>query len=328
MSEKKVMLSGNRVSGRLHIGHYFGVLKNYVELQTKYQSYFFIANWHGLTDRHDTSSMKEHSIEMLRDWLAVGIDPEIATVFVQSHVKEHAELALLLGMITPLGWLYRCPTFKDKVKDITEKDSVNFGLLGYPVLMTSDILVYRAHYVPVGEDQLAHLEISREIARRFNSFYGNIFPEPEAVLTKTSKLMGLDNRKMSKSYDNCIYLSDDMDTVKSKIMPMVTDPARIKRTDPGNPEICNVYSYHKAFEQPESILKEIFEGCTNAGIGCVDCKKILLKKMEEFFIPIHEKRKTLSDDYIRQVAEAGSVKARIRADETMRLVNEKMNLII
>jgi len=328
MSDKKVMLSGNRVSGKLHIGHYFGVLKNYVELQTKYLSYFFIANWHGITDRHDTSLMKEHSIEMLRDWFAVGIDPKIATVFIQSYVKEHAELSLLLGMITPLGWLYRCPTFKDKIKDINEKDGINFGLLGYPVLMTSDILVYRASFVPVGEDQLAHLEISREIARRFNSFYGEIFPEPGAVLTKTSKLMGLDNRKMSKSYDNCIYLSDDMETVKSKIMPMITDPARIKRTDPGNPDICNVYSYHLAFEQPENILCEINEGCRTAGIGCVDCKKILIKKMEEFFTPIHERRRGLSDDYIRQVAEEGSKKAGERARETMALVNKKMNLVI
>ncbi len=328
MQKEKVLLSGNRVSGNLHIGHYFGVLKNYVELQHKYKSYFFIANWHGLTDRHDTSQMRDFSIEMLRDWFAVGIDPEVATVFIQSYVKEHAELNLLLGMITPVGWLSRCPTYKDKVKDIEGKETINLGLLGYPVLMTSDIIVYRAHHVPVGEDQLAHLEISREIVRRFNSFYGEIFPEPSAVLTKTSKLLGLDNRKMSKSYDNCIYLSDEMDLITKKIMPMVTDPARKRKTDPGNPDICNVYSYHKVFEQSEETLNEIREGCTQAKIGCVDCKKILLKKMSEFFEPIHKKRSELTDDYIIDIVKEGSKKASERAGETMEMVNKAMNLIL
>lgn len=326
MSEKKVMLSGNRVSGKLHIGHYFGVLKNYVELQHKFNAYFFIANWHGITDRHDTENMRKFSISMLRDWIAVGIDPEIATVFVQSKIKEHAELALLLGMVTPLGWLYRCPTFKDKVNDIKGKETINFGLLGYPVLMTADILAYRATHVPVGEDQLAHLEISREIVRRFNGFYGEVFPEPKAVLTKTSKLLGLDGRKMSKSYDNCIYLSDEMKTIKKKIMPMMTDPARKRKSDPGDPKKCNVFSFHKAFNQDPEVINKVVDGCTNATIGCVDCKKWLLQKMEEFFEPIHKKQKELTDDYLLDIAESGSEKARERAGETMDLVNKAMNL--
>lgn len=326
MSKEKIMLSGNRVSGKLHIGHYFGVLRNYVELQHEYKSYFFIANWHGLTDKHDTTQMREHSIEMLKDWLAVGIDPEIATIFVQSLVKEHAELMLLLGMITPVGWLERCPTFKDKIRDIEGKETVHLGLLSYPVLMTADILAYRGEAVPVGEDQLPHLEISREIVRRFNNYYGEIFPEPKAVLTQTPKILGLDGRKMSKSYDNCIYLSDDIDTIEKKIMPMKTDPARMRKTDPGTPAKCNVFDYHKTFGQEPEIINKVIDGCTNATIGCVDCKKILLKKMEEFFEPIHKKRAGLTEDYIIDIAKEGSKAAEARASETLDMVNEKMNL--
>lgn len=286
------VLSGMRPTGKLHIGHYFGALKNWVKLQDSYDCFYFIADWHALTTNYekpeDIVSLRK---EMLIDWLSVGIDINRSTLFVQSKNIFHAELFLLLSMITPVSWLERCPTYKEMREEIKDKDLSNLGFLGYPVLQTADIIIYNAKYVPVGVDQLPHLEISREIVRRFHYLYNsNLFVEPEGLLTEVPKLLGTDGRKMSKSYGNAILLSEDFSIIEKKIKTMKTDTNRKLRTDKGNPEICPVFDYHKVFSSKEE-MEYICEGCTTAKIGCIDCKKILIKNVFNFLEPIQKRRK-------------------------------------
>jgi len=325
---KKRVLSGIQPSGRLHIGNLVGALQNWVRLQDQYECYYFIADWHALTTRYDdTSRIKEFIKDVLVNCLAAGLDPEKATVFLQSHVLEHAELHVLLSMITPLGWLERVPTYKEKQEQITDKDLNTYGFLGYPLLQSADILVYRADYVPVGVDQVPHLEITREICRRFNNFYGETFPEPEALLTEFPKVPGTDGRKMSKSYNNCIFLSDSPQEVEHKIKTMMTDPQRIKRTDKGDPEKSPVYHLHKIFSSREE-QDRIVEGCVTAGIGCIDCKKVLIKNLFAVLEPIWERRRYFMErpDTLEDIISAGSKKAGEISSETMKQVRQAMNL--
>jgi tryptophanyl-tRNA synthetase len=327
MSKKRV-LSGMRPTGYLHLGHLFGALQNWVSLQKDYDCFYSIVDWHALTtDYEETSQLQDFIFNMAVDWLTIGIDPEKSTVFVQSSVKEHAELHLLLSMVVPLGWLLRVPTYKEQLKEIKGKDLHTYGFLGYPVLQAADILAYKAHAVPIGEDQLPHLEISREITRRFNSFYGNIFPEPEAKLTATSRLPGTDGRKMSKSYNNAIYLSDSAEEMIKKVTMMMTDPARKRRHDPGNPEICPVFAYHKIFSPPEKI-SEIDRECRRAGIGCTDCKGFLSEQLQVFFAPFLEKRNTFLKNRkkIDEILDDGNTRAKKVAGETLQEVREAMKL--
>lgn len=343
------VLSGMRPTGKLHIGHYVGALQNWTRLQNDYDCFFFVADWHALTtDYADTSRVKSNIFEMVFDWLAAGLDPEKATIFIQSHVPQHAELHLLLSMMTPLGWLERVPTYKEQKENLKEKDLNTYGFLGYPVLMTSDILMYQASYVPVGEDQVAHVEITREIARRFNQFYprkvGNIevmdcdstavapreerlivFPEPQPLLTPAAKLPGTDGRKMSKSYGNSILLSDPEAEVRKKLKTMVTDPARVRRTDPGNPDLCPVGDLHKIFSTPET-MAEVRQGCTTAGIGCIQCKGWVADSIVSILNPIQERRRKYEDNpkLAWDILEAGSARARVAADRTLVEVRESM----
>ena len=306
-------------SGRLHIGNLVGALQNWVKLQDEYQCYYFVADWHSLTSQYaDTSAIKDNVMDLLVNWLAVGLDPEKATIFIQSRVPEHAELHLLLSMITPLGWLERVPSYKEKRLEVKDKDLNTYGFLGYPLLQSADILIYKANYVPVGVDQVSHLEITREICRRFNNFYGEVFPEPEALLTEFPKVQGLDGRKMSKTYDNCIYLSDKPAEVEQKIKTMMTDPQRVKRTDSGDPELSPVFQLHKIFSAKEE-QDEVAEGCRTAGIGCLDCKKILIKNLFSVLEPIWEKRgKFLNKpEIIKEIIDAGSLKAKVIASNTV-----------
>src|SRR4051812_16684741 len=287
------VLSGLRPTGRIHLGNYFGAIRNWVRLQDLYDCYYFIADWHALTsDYADTSRITNATFEAVADWLAAGLDPEKSTIFVQSEVKEHAELHLLLSMVTPLPWLERVPTFKDQQDQLKEKDLNTYGFLGYPLLQTADIIVYKANFVPVGEDQASHLEISREIVRRFNNFYGDIFPEPQALFTETPKVPGLDARKMSKSYNNTIGLTASADEIRALVLTMFTDPNRLRRKDPGNPDICNLFQFHKLFSDDATIARVDHE-CRTAQIGCVDDKKLLAEIMIEQLRPIREKREQL-----------------------------------
>ncbi len=325
---KERVLSGMQASGKLHLGNLVGALSNWVKLQDKYDCYYFVADWHALTTGYaDPSSIKESTKDILINFLAAGLDPEKCTIFLQSRVLEHAELHLLLSMITPLGWLERVPTYKEKQQELKDRDLSTYGFLGYPLLQTADIIIYRAKYVPVGIDQVPHLEISREIARRFNYLYKEIFPEPEALLTEFPKVVGVDGRKMSKSYDNAIYISDTPENIEQKIRTMVTDPARIKRTDAGNPEISPVYQLHKIFSSKEE-QEEVADGCRTAGIGCIECKKILIKNVFKVMEPIWKKRNELiSDpDVLNEIVDRGTEKAKKIAGETMRLVREAMGL--
>lgn len=325
---KERVLSGMQASGKLHLGNLVGALSNWVKLQDKYDCYYFVADWHALTTGYaDPSSIKESTKDILINFLAAGLDPEKCTIFLQSRVLEHAELHLLLSMITPLGWLERVPTYKEKQQELKDRDLSTYGFLGYPLLQTADIIIYRAKYVPVGIDQVPHLEISREIARRFNYLYKEIFPEPEALLTEFPKVVGVDGRKMSKSYDNAIYISDTPENIEQKIRTMVTDPARIKRTDAGNPEISPVYQLHKIFSSKEE-QEEVADGCRTAGIGCIECKKILIKNVFKVMEPIWTRRNELiSDpDVLNEIVDRGTEKAKKIAGETMRLVREAMGL--
>ncbi len=413
----KKVLSGMRPTGRLHLGHYLGVIKNWLKLQEKYECKFFIADWHALTNKYkETDQLKENVRQMIIDWLSCGIDPEKATLFVQSGVKEHAELSLLFSMITPKSWLELNPSYKDLkfnlyyqymrdflagkqikiiltpppesfdqalekatgkqrnkifeeylreafhrafynqkgidfkwlketlikfgiqkkiveevVRNLEEgdvgKDIDTLGFLAYPVLQAADILIYKADAVPVGEDQLPHIELTREIARRFNNLYDQIFPEPEALLTEESKLPGIDGRKMSKSYNNAIYLSDDRETVNRKVLEMKTDPQRVRRTDPGNPEVCIVFEYHSIFTDRETV-SDIDKKCRKAEIGCVDCKKILAENLNNFLDPIRKIRKEIEKDISKyeRVFQEGTEKARAVASETMVEVRKAMKL--
>jgi tryptophanyl-tRNA synthetase len=326
--DKERVLSGMQASGRLHLGNLVGALSNWVKLQDRYDCYYFVADWHALTTGYaDPSAIKASTRDLLVNFLAAGLDPEKCTIFIQSKVLEHAELHLLLSMITPLGWLERVPTYKEKQQELKDRDLSTYGFLGYPLLQTADIIIYRAKYVPVGVDQVPHLEISREIARRFNHLYKEIFPEPEALLTEFPKVVGTDGRKMSKSYDNAIYLSDKPEEVEHKIRTMVTDPARVKKTDPGNPELSPVYQLHKVFSSKEE-LDHVAEGCRTAGIGCIECKKILIKNVFRVMEPIWAKRNELLNNpkALNDVAQRGTEKAGKVAEETMRFVREAIGL--
>lgn len=388
------IVSGMRPTGKLHLGHYFGVIKNWINLQDNNECFFFVADWHALTNKYkDTSDLKENIYDLVIDWISCGIDPSKATIFVQSAVKQHAELTLLLGMITPKSWLELNPSYKDlkfnlffqyvrdfllgkgiKIEEDTirqivhdsfyhkkeidfeylkesliklsvdenlsneivfnlkegdiGKDIDTYGFFGYPVLMASDILIYKAQAVPVGEDQLPHIEITREIARRFNNLYKPVFVEPKALLTESSKLLGTDGRKMSKSYGNTIALSDDEEQVNKKVLSMKTDTQRVKKSIPGRPEVCNVFSYHKFFTDQETV-KQIDLKCRNAEIGCIECKKILAENLNKFLLPIREKRKELEKDrqLLDKIICEGNEKAKEVASKTMEEVKEAMGLM-
>ncbi|MBX6359035.1 MAG: tryptophan--tRNA ligase [Acidobacterium ailaaui] len=323
-----------RPTGKLHLGNYMGALRNWVDLQNEYDCYFFIADWHALTtDYADPSQVKQNTLDVALDFLAAGLDPEKCVLFVQSHVKQHAELHLLFSMITPLGWLERVPTYKEQQENISGKDLSTYGFLGYPLLQAADILIYQPDYVPVGQDQVAHVELTREVARRFNQFYQSkhtgteILPEPQVLLTPSPKLPGTDGRKMSKSYGNTILLTDPEPVVRQKIKPMVTDPARVRRTDPGNPDVCPVGDLHKVFSDPETITK-VYAGCTSAGIGCIECKGWVADSIVRELAPIQERRSKYEQDLVRvqEVLNAGAKKASSRAEQTMQEVRMAMGL--
>jgi tryptophanyl-tRNA synthetase len=321
-----------RSTGKLHLGNFVGALDNWVRMQVQYECFFFVADWHALTtDYADTSQVKQNSIEVLLDWLAAGLDPDRCTMFIQSHVPQHAELHLLFSMITPLGWLERVPTYKEQRENITEKDLGTYGFLGYPVLQAADILVYKGDFVPVGEDQVPHVELTREIARRFNMFYSlrgmPVLPEPQPLLTPAAKLPGTDGRKMSKSYGNTILLTDPEPVVRQKLKTMVTDPARVRRTDPGNPDVCPVGDLHKIFSDPETIAK-VNVGCRTAGIGCIECKSWAADSLVQLLKPMQERRKKYEDNsrLAWDILEAGSERARKVASNTMSEVREAMKM--
>src|SRR6266404_5176067 len=366
---RKRVLSGMRSTGRLHLGNYVGALDNWVRMQDHYDCFFEVADWHALTtDYADTSRVKENSLEVALDWLAAGLDPEKSVIFIQSHVPAHAELHLLFSMITPLGWLERVPTYKEQRDNIKDKDLGTYGFLGYPVLQSADILIYKADVVPVGEDQVAHVELTREIARRFNGFYAFakppliirkkgtkvvtsdgvdvrlepgveldpnadyviprfIFPEPASLLTPAPKLPGTDGRKMSKSYGNTVLLTDPEPVVRLKLKTMVTDPARVRRNDPGNPDVCPVGDLHKIFSSKETMAK-VYEGCRSAGIGCIECKSWAADALVKILTPMQERRKKYEDNprLAWDILEAGSARAREVAGATMKEVRKSMGL--
>ena len=316
---KQRVVSGMRPSGRLHIGHYHGVLENWVKMQDSYECFFFVADWHSLTTEYaDTSGIARSIRDMVLDWVAFGLDPQKCVIFRQSLVPHHSELNLILSMITPVSWLERNPTYKEMLDNIEQRDLTTFGFLGYPVLMAADIILYKATRVPVGQDQLPHLEITREIARRFNHLYGAVFPEPEALLTETPKLPGLDGRKMSKSYNNSIYLSDSAETTAKMVMSMVTDTNRVRRTDPGDPDVCVAFNLHRLYV-PQEKLDEIVPACRNATIGCVECKKILATCINERLAPFRAKREELAANpsFVDDLLQEGSRKASLISDAVM-----------
>ena len=360
---RKRVLSGMRPTGKLHLGNYVGALQNWVGMQDQYECFFCVVDWHALTtDYADTSHVKENSLEVAFDWLAAGLDPEKSVLFLQSHVPAHAELHLLLSMITPLGWLERVPTYKEQRENIKDKDLGTYGFLGYPLLQAADILIYRADLVPVGEDQVAHVELTREIARRFNQFYKSavttetsmltehqttwlaeqgrpvtpdtayvfyegVFPEPQSLLTPAAKLPGTDGRKMSKSYGNTIMLADPEPVVRQKLKTMVTDPARVRRSDPGNPDVCPVGDLHKIFSSKETMAK-VNEGCRSAGIGCIECKSWAADALVQLLNPMQERRRKFEENprLAWDILEAGSERARKAAGETMDLVRASMGM--
>ncbi len=322
---KKRILSGMRPTGKLHLGHYFGVLQNWIALQDEYDCYFMVADWHALTSEwKNPRAIPQNTREVAADWIAAGLDPSKSTIFVQSAVPQHSELHLILSCYTPLGWLERVPTYKEAQQQLAEKGVDNYAFLGYPVLQAADILLYKGNVVPVGEDQLPHLELTREIVRRFNSNVGiEVFPEPQAKLTPTPRLMGLDGRRMSKSFGNAIDLSEDLASVEKKVKAMFTDPNRKKRSDPGNPDVCNVFSFHGMLNAKER-LPQIDAACRGAQIGCVECKAELAGKMVEWLRPIQERRKALLAEpgKLDALLEAGNARAREIAQQTMKEVRD------
>jgi len=354
-TERPRVLSGMRPTGRLHLGNYMGALYNWVRLQHEYECYFFIADWHALTtDYADTSKIDGNINDVLLDFLSAGLDPNLCTIFLQSEVPAHAILHVLLSNITPVTWLERVPSYKDQQEQLKEKDLATFGFLGYPLLQSADILLYKPEFVPVGQDQAAHVEITREIARRFNHIYGSrastikdansdkeklkaeisqagavheILPEPKVLLTPSPKLPGIDGRKMSKSYDNTILLSEEEPAIRAKLKTMVTDPARVRRTDPGNPDVCPVFDLHKIFSTSE-VQAEAAEGCRTASIGCIQCKGWLADGVVRELAPIQERRRYFQANpgEMAAILEAGSARANVRANETMREVRSAMRL--
>jgi tryptophanyl-tRNA synthetase len=348
-TSRKRVLSGMRSTGKLHLGNYVGALDNWVRMQDEYECFFEVADWHALTtDYADTSRVKANSLEVALDWLAAGLDPEKSVIFIQSHVPAHAELHLLFSMITPLGWVERVPTYKEQRDNIQDKDLGTYGFLGYPVLQAADILLYKADVVPVGEDQVAHVELTREIARRFNGLYPRkgvggyasataspeelkhrfyVFPEPKSLLTPAAKLPGTDGRKMSKSYGNTIMLTDAEPVVRQKLKTMVTDPARVRRTDPGNPDVCPVGDLHSIFSDRATIDK-VNEGCRSAGIGCIECKSWAADALVKLLAPMQERRKKFEENprLTWDILEAGTERARKAAAVTMTDVREAMGM--
>jgi tryptophanyl-tRNA synthetase len=364
-SSRPRILSGMRPTGKLHLGNYMGALANWVKLQDQYECYFFIADWHALTsDYADPSQIPANTLDVLLDYLAAGLDPAKSVLFLQSKVLQHAELSLLLGMITPLGWLERVPTYKEQQENLSGKDLSTYGFLGYPLLMASDILLYQPDFVPVGQDQQAHVELTREIARRFNSFYPkkcgvksigllseqeaqadarmgspfeagtpivelgrleSVLPEPKVLLTPSPKLPGTDGRKMSKSYGNTIQLTDPEPVVRKKLKTMVTDPARIRRTDAGDPDKCPVGDLHKVFSTPETLAK-VYDGCRSAGIGCIECKGWAADGLMGILQPLQDRRASFSETQAIEILEDGSRRARLRAEQTMVEVRAAMQL--
>ncbi len=324
---KGIIFSGMRPTGKLHLGNYLGALENWVKLQKEYKCFFGVVDLHALTTDYDqTEELKENIKEMLIDWFSAGIDPEKSTVLIQSYVPEHAELHLLFSMITPVPWLERNPVLKEQVRDLGLKENISYGLLGYPVLMASDILIYKSNVVPVGEDQLHHIELAREIARRFNSFYKRIFPLPQAKLTKIPRLPGIDGKRMSKSLKNTISISDDPKTIQEKVNLIITDPQKIRLNDPGHPDICIVFNYQKIFNQDQ--YKEISIGCKSAKLGCVECKKILAQNLINKFEGFREKRKYFEKNpkTIREIVIEGSRKARNVAKQTLEEAKKAMGM--
>jgi tryptophanyl-tRNA synthetase len=328
MTSRKRVLSGMQPSGLLHLGNLLGALDNWKDLQEQNECFFFVADWHALSTNYaDTSHIKEFSRELLIDWLAAGIDPNRATVFIQSRIPDHAVLHLLLSMITPISWLERNPTYKEKQEEIKGRDLGTYGFLGYPVLQAADILIYKPDLVPVGKDQLPHLELTRELARRFNILFKPVFPEPKEQLTKFPKVLGTDGRKMSKSYGNTINLSDTEPVVRQKLKTMVTDPARVRRNDPGNPDVCPVYDFHKIYSPPP-VIEQVNRDCRTAAIGCIDCKKLVADRMVERMAPIWEKRDQLTSNpkRLEEIVEEGSRRATAVAHHTLQEVNDAMNI--
>ena len=340
-ASKGRILSGMRPTGKLHLGNYVGALRNWVNLQDDYECFFFIADWHALTtDYADTSMVKQNSLEVILDYLAAGLDPERSTLFIQSHVPQHAELHLLFSMVTPLGWLERVPSYKEQKENLKDKDLGTYGFLGYPLLQSADILIYQGNFVPVGEDQVPHVELTREVARRFNQFYPRklrpgcrdprreyVFPEPQPLLTPAAKLPGTDGRKMSKSYGNTILMSEPQASMRQKLKTMVTDPARIRRTDPGDPDKCPVGDLHKIFSTKETMAK-VYEGCRSAGIGCIECKGWAADSLWQILEPMQERRQKYEGNpkLAWDVLETGSAKARAVAEATMVEARDAANL--
>jgi tryptophanyl-tRNA synthetase len=329
MAEKRpIVVSGMRPTGRLHLGHLHGALANWVRLQEENDCFYFSADWHALTTSYDrTEVVKQSEREMFVDFIAAGIDPERSTLFVQSEVKQHAELFLLLGMITPLGWLERSPSYKEMRENITDRELALYGFLGYPVLMTADIIMYKATRVPVGADQVSHLELCREIVRRFNFHYGEVFPEPQPLLTEAAKVLGTDGRKMSKSYGNSIDVGESAESTTKKIMGMVTDPARKRRQDPGNPDVCGIFYLHKVYSTPDTVAW-VDQNCRTAGIGCVDCKRKLLERLAPDQERMREKREALlaRPKDLDDIVQLGTRKAREAAERTMQQVRAAMRI--
>lgn len=330
MSKGRIF-SGMQPSGRFHLGNYMGALENWVRLQHEYECFFAIVDLHALTSSYaDTSALQDNIQQMAIDWLSAGLDPERNVIFLQSHVQEHAELALLLGMLTPLSWLERVPTYKDKLRDLEDsgKDLHTYGFLGYPVLMAADIILYKATRVPVGEDQSAHLELTREIVRRFNYIYKKeVFPEPQAVFSKAKVLPGIDGRKMSKSYGNTIPFGASPEELWERVRQMTTDPARVRKTDPGHPEVCIVYQFQKVFNEGE--VADLTGKCQAGEIGCMQCKRCLAARMNELLAHIHARRKELEarPGYIKEVLEYGNQRAKKVAQANMAEIRQAMNVL-
>ena len=326
MSKPRIF-SGMRPTGRLHLGNLLGALDNWVRLQDEYECVFAVVDWHALTTGYeDTSEIKENIRNLVIDYLSAGIDPAKSLIIKQSDVKQHAELSLLLSMITPLSWLERCPTYKDQLRELEGREIMTHGFLGYPVLMAADILVYKAHRVPVGEDQQPHIELAREIARRFNFLYEQVFPEPQERLNEVVLLPGTDGRKMSKSYGNIIEMSASTEEVNSIVANMVTDPQRIRRKDPGDPDVCSVYAFHKVFSKLG--VDDIRQGCSSADIGCVDCKRKLASTLNEYLEPIRERREAIrrTPGVVDEVLDDGAKKAGIIAEATLEDVRKAMRI--
>ena len=327
MTAKKTIVSGARPTGRLHLGNYHGAIRYWMKLQDTHRCFFFVADWHALTtDYADPGQIAENTIEMVLDWLAVGLDPARCVIFQQSAIKEHAELFLLFGMITPVPWLERTPTYKEQREQIQDRDLSTYGFLGYPLLQAADILLYRADGVPVGIDQAPHVELTREVARRFNTTYRALFPEPATLLSEIPKILGTDGRKMSKSYNNAVYLTEPAADVERKLSRMVTDPRRARRTDPGDPDDCPAYqSFHKAYCTPEELAYQA-KGCRSASIGCLECKQIMIKHVQAELEPIRARRAKLGPDDARRALEAGNAAAHAVAEATMADVRGAMGL--